>query len=231
MDREATIGHIIAKELPADLVRLMKEQGSSPDKVERAASTLSNRKRRRAAGSLSNLFQVSAASSAPTEQKLGGGFSSSPTEQKSPSSLVSATSKRLPRYSLFDSQLAAGGTGMSKWKTALNPVRTIQGMRRPSIASPSPPPTEATVAKPEPDVKQGKGFKWKTVFHAVRAADDIKSHAGGGGMSRSEVGGGAGDSGDSPPIGGGGSSPLDSRYSVYLLYQYKSTNIDTPLLA
>ena len=67
MDREATIGHIIAKELPADLVRLMKEQGSSPDKVERAASTLSNRKKRRAAGDLSNLFEVSA-SSAPTEQ-------------------------------------------------------------------------------------------------------------------------------------------------------------------
>ena len=75
MDREATIGHIIAKELPADLVLLMKEQGSSPDKVERAASSLSNRKRRRAAhGDLTNLFQVSAANvsaakSAPTEQK------------------------------------------------------------------------------------------------------------------------------------------------------------------
>ena len=99
---------------------------------------------------------------------------------------------------------AAGGTGASKWKTALNPMRVMQGMRRPSIAQPSPPPTEAAVAKPEPDVTPG---------------------------SRSEVGGGAGDSGDSPLIGEGGSSPLDSRYSVYLLYQYKSTNIDTPLLA
>ena len=155
MDREATIGHIIAKELPADLVRLMKEQGSSPDKVERAASTLSNRKRRRAAGSLANLFQVSAASSASTEQKLGGGFSSAPTEQKPPPSLVSSASKRLARYSVFDSQSAAGGTGASKWKTALNPVRVIQGMRRPSIAQPSPPPTETAVAKQEPDVKQG----------------------------------------------------------------------------
>ena len=93
MDREATIGHIIAKELPADLVRLMKEQGSSPDKVERAASTLSNRKRRRAAGDLTNLFEVSAASSAPKEQKLGGGFSSAPTEQKPP---------LLARYGVFE---------------------------------------------------------------------------------------------------------------------------------
>ena len=49
---------------------LMKEQGSSPDKVERAASSLSNRKRRRAAhGDLTNLFEVSAAKSDPTEQK------------------------------------------------------------------------------------------------------------------------------------------------------------------
>jgi hypothetical protein len=90
MDREATIGHIIAKELPADLVLLMKEQGSSPDKVERAASSLSNRKRRRAAhGDLTNLFEVSADSSAPTEQKA-------------PSSLERAASKILPRYSVFD---------------------------------------------------------------------------------------------------------------------------------
>ena len=70
---------------------------------------------------------------------------------------------------------------MSKWKTALNPVRAIQGMRPPSLAQPSPPPTEAAVAKSEPDVKQGKGFKWRTVFHAVRAADDMKSAGGGGG--------------------------------------------------
>jgi hypothetical protein len=221
MDREATIGHIIAKELPADLVRLMKEQGSSPDKIERAASTLSNRKKRRAAGSLTNLFEVSAASSAPTAL----------TEQKPPPSLVSTTSKRLPRYSVFDSQSAAGGTDVSKWRTALNPVRAIQGMRRPSIAQPFLTQTEAAVAKPEPDVTPDKGFKWKTVFHAVKAADDIKSHAGVGGGSRSEVGGSAGDSGDSPSIGGDRSSPLDSRYSVYLLYQYTSTNIDTPLLA
>ena len=89
MDREATIGHIIAKELPADLVRLMKEQGSSPDKVERAASTLSNRKKRREAGDLTNLFEVSASSSAPTEQKP-------------PPSLVSTASTILPRYSVFD---------------------------------------------------------------------------------------------------------------------------------
>ena len=90
MDREATIGHIIAKDLPADLVLLMKEQGSSPDKVERAASSLSNRKRRRAAhGDLTNLFEVSADSSAPTEQKA-------------PSSLKRAASKILPRYSVFD---------------------------------------------------------------------------------------------------------------------------------
>ena len=89
MDREATIGHIIAQGLPADLVALMKEQGSS-NKVERAASSLSNRKRRRAAhGDLTNLFEVSADSSAPTEQKA-------------PSSLKRAASKILPRYSVFD---------------------------------------------------------------------------------------------------------------------------------
>jgi hypothetical protein len=70
MDREASIGHIIAKELPSDLVLLMKEQGSGPSKVERAASSLSHRKgRRRAHGDLTNLFEVSAAKSAPTEQK------------------------------------------------------------------------------------------------------------------------------------------------------------------
>jgi hypothetical protein len=70
MDREASIGHIIAKELPADLVLLMKEQGSGPSKVERAVSSLSHRKgRRRAHGDLTNLFEVSAAKSDPTEQK------------------------------------------------------------------------------------------------------------------------------------------------------------------
>ena len=75
MDREASIGHIIAKELPADLALLMKEQGSCPSKVERAASSLSHRKGRRSAhGDLTNLFEVSAAKvsaskSAPTEQK------------------------------------------------------------------------------------------------------------------------------------------------------------------
>jgi len=73
MDREASIGHIIAKELPADLVLLMKEQGSSPTKVERAASSLeraASRKRRHGAqGDLTNLFEVSAAKSAPTQQK------------------------------------------------------------------------------------------------------------------------------------------------------------------
>jgi hypothetical protein len=73
MDREATIGRIIAKELPADLVLLMKEQGSSPTKVERAASSLeraASRKRRHGAqGDLTNLFEVSAAKSAPTQQK------------------------------------------------------------------------------------------------------------------------------------------------------------------
>jgi hypothetical protein len=131
----------------------------------------------------------------------------------------------------FRSQSVAGGTGVSKWKTALKPVRAIQGMRRPSIAQPSLTQTEAAVAKPEPDVTARKGFKWKTAFHAVRAADDMKSHAGKRGGSRSEVGEGARDSGDSQPMEGGGSSPLDSRYSVYLLYQYTSTNIDTPLLA
>ena len=70
MDREASIGHIIAKELPADLALLMKEQGSGPSKVERAASSLSHRKGRRSAhGDLTNLFEVSAAKSAPTQQK------------------------------------------------------------------------------------------------------------------------------------------------------------------
>ncbi len=73
MDREATIGHIIAKELPADLVLLMKEQGSSPTKVERAASSLeraaSKKRRHGAQGDLTNLFEVSAAKSAPTQQK------------------------------------------------------------------------------------------------------------------------------------------------------------------
>ena len=68
MDREASIGHIIAKELPADLALLMKEQGSGPSKVERAASSL-NKKRRAAHGDLTNLFEVSAAKLAPTEQK------------------------------------------------------------------------------------------------------------------------------------------------------------------
>jgi hypothetical protein len=68
MDREATIGHIIANELPADLVLLMKEQGSGPSKVERAASSLS-KKRRPAHGDLTNLFEVSSAKLAPTEQK------------------------------------------------------------------------------------------------------------------------------------------------------------------
>jgi hypothetical protein len=32
---------------------------------------------------------------------------------------------------------AAGGTGASKWKTVLNAMRAVQGMRRPSIAQPS----------------------------------------------------------------------------------------------
>jgi hypothetical protein len=207
----------------------MKEQGSSPDsgKVERAASTLSNRQKRHLAGDLSNLFEVSIASKAPK----------APTEQKPPPSLVRAAST--PRYSVFDrvcrsaikcvcmhvcvcmpyscmhvdllragnfrSQSEAGGTGVSKWKTVLNPLRAIQGMRRPSTAQPIPPQTEAAVAKPEQDVTPGKGFKWRTAFQAVRAVDDMKSHAGGGG---------AGDSGDSLLIGGGMSSPLDSRYSV-----------------
>jgi hypothetical protein len=89
MDREATIGHIIAQGLPADLVALMKEQGSS-NKVERAASSLSNRKRRRAGqhGDLTNLFEVSAATSAPSDQMA-------------PPILKRAASK-ISRYGVFD---------------------------------------------------------------------------------------------------------------------------------
>ena len=66
MDRETSIGHFITKELAAsapDLVLLMKEHGSGSDKVERAASTLSKRKRKHAAqGDLTSLFEVSGAS-------------------------------------------------------------------------------------------------------------------------------------------------------------------------
>ena len=107
----------------------------------------------------------------------------------------------LLRVGNFRSQPAAGDTAVSNWKIVLTPVRAVQGMMRPSMTQPPPPPTdEAAVAKLEPGVTPGKGSKWKNVFHAVKAVDDMKCHAGVGGEgSHSEVEeGGAGDSGDSP---------------------------------
>lgn len=73
MDRETSIGHYVVKDLAAsapDLVLLMKEYGSSPDKVERAASILSKKQMRYAAqGNLNKLFEVSATSTAAKEQR------------------------------------------------------------------------------------------------------------------------------------------------------------------
>jgi len=209
MDREATIGHIIAQGLPADLMALMKEQGSS-NKVERAASSLSNRKRRRAGhhGDLTNLFEVSAATSAPTEQMAlpisrYGVFDRAGSACAIKCVCMHAGVFVLHVYLLragnFRSQSAEEGTGASKWKMALNPVRAVQALRRPSIAQPFPPPTEAAVATPEPGVTAGKGSKWTPVLNVVSAVREMKRRA-----DQS-----AGDSDHSPTSGGGGSSPPD----------------------
>jgi len=64
MDREETVGHIIAKELGVhvpDLLELMRQAGNS-DKVERAAS-LTDKKRKSSGGvkdDLTSLFEMSA---------------------------------------------------------------------------------------------------------------------------------------------------------------------------
>ena len=105
MDREASIGHIIAKELPADLVLLMKEQGSGPSKVERAASSLS-KKRRAAHGDLTNLFQVSAANVSAAK--------SAPTEQKPP---------LLARYGVFDR--AESRRTLTSYVSPLRPINLL----------------------------------------------------------------------------------------------------------
>ena len=86
----------------------------------------------------------------------------------------------------------------------MTPVRAVQGMLRPSMTQPPPPPTEAAVATPEPGVTAGKGSKWKTVLNVVKAVDEMKSH----------VDPNPGDSDDSPTSAGGGPSlpdPWDDR--------------------
>ena len=204
MDRETSIGHFITKELAAsapDLVLLMKEHASGSDKVERAASTLSKRKRKHAAqGDLTSLFEVSGASLAAKEQR--------------PLALAASKAREcIPAEGRnFRTQSGAGGKGLLKFKTAYNAVHAVQDLgkveRKTSynavhavqgMMQPTPTQTEASVALPEP-VAPEKGSKLKKLLYAVWSVVDIKSHVG------------APHSGNNPTSAGGGSSPLDPSH-------------------
>lgn len=91
-------------------------------------------------------------------------------------------------------ELGADQGSVSKWKTALNAVRAVQGMKQPS-----PPPIAAEVASHSQDssngsssaagsppgaaadggagVAEGNGSKWSKALNAVKAANELKRSA------------------------------------------------------
>jgi len=215
MDREETVGHAIAKELAVtapDLLQLMLQAGSA-DKVERAAS-LSRKKKEDAEhkGDLSSLFEMSATPDAKKNNPL-------------------ASPSRLPA-----SKPGPGETGASKWKTALNAVRAVQGMKQPS-----PPPGDAVVA-PSPlsasssggesgegarqegaPREPGKG-KWKKALNAVKAVHEIQSRAQGAEATDSPADGLSSSAGSQTGSQGEGSAPAGKAKWMTALSAVKAAN-------
>ena len=87
LDREETVGHIIAKELSVLVPTLLQEmrQVGSPDKMERAAS-VTHEKRKKSAGSkndLTSLFEMTATKEA-TKSKTAASPARTPSKALSP---------------------------------------------------------------------------------------------------------------------------------------------------